>query len=511
MSDADALAASLTEHGLKHAFGVVGSGASLRVAEGLTARGADFHVVGHEAAGVLMAAGAWRATGLASLAVTIKGPGLANAVPGLAHCWFDQQPCLLATEAYGPNDDPLRLHKRMSADATAAFVRARFGLSAHAAEGAIDAAMRQPRGPVQIDLVSDLGSSSTSPVATDGASRITGGTAVLDRIAASQRPVLLLGALSLDRPWAALAANLRIPVFTTVAAKGAIDERLPPSAGILTGAGGPASPEAVILGRTDLVVAVGVRGEELLVGQLHVPTVYVDEVPPTVATAHTHVVATAGAALWRELLDALAGFQWGIDEAQAAQAALCAQFDRERWWPGTPLAAIDSLAGDHSLVVDTGSFCTVAEHRWAARPGRRFTASANGRYMGVAIPLAIGEAVAARKPTICVVGDGGIRSYPGELKLAVAERLPLLVVLVRDGVYSSVSQARGVRPSACLPAVLPEPSWHGVMEALGLASRVVSTPEDLASALGAWTGDRPGFIECVFDPDWDAAPLAGVR
>src|SRR4030095_4491817 len=87
-----------------------------------------------------------------------------------------------------------------------------------------------------------------------------------------------------------------------------------------------------------------------------------------------------------------------------------------------------------TLVVDTGAFCTVAEHVWQAATPANFVASANGRYMGTSLPMAIGASLAKPQTEIlCITGDGGIRPFWAEIKIAVAERLPICFLLMSDG------------------------------------------------------------------------------
>ncbi|MBL1828579.1 hypothetical protein ELE35_29995, partial [Klebsiella pneumoniae] len=92
-----------------------------------------------------------------------------------------------------------------------------------------------------------------------------------------------------------------------------------------------------------------------------------------------------------------------------------------------------------SLILDTGLFCTIGETIWKASKPSDFCGSSNGRYMGCAIPTAIGVAISNQgKRVICVMGDGGIRPYFPEILLAVEENLPILFLLISDGYYGSV-------------------------------------------------------------------------
>ena len=77
------LATLLVENGLRYVFGVTGSGSSLRLITELETRGVPYYPAAHEASAALMAGAVTRASGQLSASVSIKGPGLANMVPGI--------------------------------------------------------------------------------------------------------------------------------------------------------------------------------------------------------------------------------------------------------------------------------------------------------------------------------------------------------------------------------------------------------------------------------------------
>jgi acetolactate synthase-1/2/3 large subunit len=164
------------------------------------------------------------------------------------------------------------------------------------------------------------------------------------------------------------------------------------------------------------------------------------------------------------------------------------------------------------LVLDTGSFCTIGEHVWNASPARPFLASSNGRYMGTSIPTAIGAAVADRNtPVICVVGDGGMRMYPSELKLAVKEGLPLCVILMSDGLYGSIAcvpQAGGVSRRAM---EIDHPSWVDSVAGMGCHAVLADDETRFQEAMQSWDHRRPLFIEVPFDAGRYAAMTRDLR
>jgi acetolactate synthase-1/2/3 large subunit len=133
--------------------------------------------------------------------------------------------------------------------------------------------------------------------------------------------------------------------------------------------------------------------------------------------------------------------------------------------------------------------------------------------MGTGLPMAIGAALAnPDQPTICATGDGGVRMYVAELKLAIEHRLPMLVVLMTDGRYGSIACAPAARDLSKGATTISQPSWYRAVEALGCASVQVADSDALASVVTRWqAGDGPLFVEAVFDPERYGIMVEGVR
>jgi acetolactate synthase-1/2/3 large subunit len=165
------------------------------------------------------------------------------------------------------------------------------------------------------------------------------------------------------------------------------------------------------------------------------------------------------------------------------------------------MRALNGLQEPIALVRDVGSFCTIAEHLWHASAERPYIGSNNGRFMGTAIPGAIGASLALEQPTACLVGDGGIRMYPTEIKLAVVYRLPICFILMRDGRFGGVACAPQPKPMSSVATNIVGPSWLESVEGTGCQSVSVETEAELCAALGGWSRQEPIFIEACFDPD----------
>jgi acetolactate synthase-1/2/3 large subunit len=132
--------------------------------------------------------------------------------------------------------------------------------------------------------------------------------------------------------------------------------------------------------------------------------------------------------------------------------------------------------------------------------------------MGTALPSAIAAALADRSaPTVCVMGDGGAM-YVADLRIAVAEALPVLFLLLSDGRYGSVADATSVVDASRRATTIARPSWFRAVEALECPAEQVKDEAAFVTALRRWDWRRgPLFLEAPFDPERYATMMRGVR
>lgn len=496
------LAEAVALAGVKEAFGVTGSGPTWNLITRLEQRGVRYFPAGHEGAGAIMAGAAGRAAGRLGVSLSIKGPGLANMAAGIAFNHFENLPTLSISEAYGENDPVSRMHKRMDQRTfVRPLVKGSFSLKQAARDfGSVTRLARsEVQGPVHIDLAETKECDQhTPPVQSSSDQEFEKARKLINE---AKRPVVIAGSWALRQPWSSRLNDLTTPVFTTAAAKGLVDEASPFSAGIFTGAGQKLAPESIIIQRADLVIGLGLRNLEILtVRPFACKSLLVDGVRGSVmdgldAGAHLIIDDRHAAELLLPLRH-----DWGRELIAECRVALETAHSSQDWLPVNCFRFLNSLTFNHGLVLDTGSFCTIGEHFWFASAVRPFYGSNNGRFMGGGIPSAIGAAIAAPKlPLFCAIGDGGMRMYPGELKLAVSENLPICFLLMRDGIYSSIAGAT-IHPMSRRAVELPLPSWAAAVEGMGCRSVIVNSIPDFQDAVQKWTRSEPLFVEAVFDP-----------
>ncbi|MAG95817.1 MAG: hypothetical protein CMM08_03905 [Rhodospirillaceae bacterium] len=505
MAAFDTLAQEMAGHG--PVFGIPGGGTSLELLDALERQGTAFHLSHHEAAAAIMAGTMGRLSGRAGLALTIKGPGLANLVPGLAACWFESFPLVALCEALPAGVDWSQRHKGIDhATLVAAVSKGRYGLGEDGGEdsfsNAAALAAAEVPGPVVLELVAG------EVAAEPGGFGALAYESVIAAVEKAERPLVIAGSLALRAGWTMALAGLEVPVFCTAAAKGVIDETAFPAAGVYTGVGLEKTPESCLLPAADLVVGLGLRPQEVLAAKpFACDAVNLDDAASSLVF---DFAASDGCHVAEEVFAALAEKSWGQDLLSEALANLDAHLGTSQ--PARALAAVERRFDEVRAVFDTGYFCTIGEHAWRPRKPAHCLMAGQGRTMGTSIPMAIAAALHDRLPTVTVVGDGGIGMHVAELKLAAAEKLPLLVLLISDGGFGSVRTRALADGLTETPLLISEPSWLAALEGLGLPGTRVEGEAALGDALDAWDpASGPAYIEFPCDPEAYQAMVAGLR
>jgi acetolactate synthase-1/2/3 large subunit len=511
MSDLDSLADELATAGVSRVYGVPGSGATLTIIDQLEQRNVPFQLVHFEGSAAIMAGTTARLGGGIGAALSIKGPGIANMIPGLAFCQFESLPVVALVEAYGPQTPAARAHKRLDQENLVSAVAK--GKRFHAKSGPsftdmADWAEREVPGPVVLELAGPVDEEERVP----GAPPVPNNFDVAAAVAAAKRPVVVAGTLAIRRRWRDRLNSLSVPVFSTAAAKGVVDETLPHAAGVYTGVGLKRAPEISLLPEADLVIGFGLRsGEVLKTGGFTCPAINVDEI-----TGNVHAgFEFEGISNYADaVLAALQAHRWNGDVPARPAQTLREHLLALPFGPAHVYAEAERrFDGKARLVLDTGYFCIIGEHVWRARRPEWCLGSGQGRYMGAAVPMAIAAALQDRSvPTILAVGDGGIGPFAAELKIAAAHSLPLMVILLSDGGFGSV-RMRAIKDGLKQDALLMEaPSWLAAMEGLGLPGTKADDEDAVADALAAWQPESgPRFLEVSFDPKTYQDMVEGVR
>ncbi|MGK9230166.1 thiamine pyrophosphate-binding protein [Inquilinus limosus] len=526
---ADTIAATLHAHGVRRAFGMPG-GEVVTLIDGLEAAGIRFHLARHETAAAIMAAGAAVTTATPGLLVATVGPGLANAVNGIADAAQEHVPLVVIS---GIVDRPTRARYTHQVIDHAALLRplvkASFEVEPESAgptvARALAVALAEPMGPVHLDL------SPAVAAMPDPAPRVAAPPAVLrpaigphdpaiaelaGRISQARRPLILAG-FEAARAGAGpallrLAERLGAPVVTTYKAKGLVPED---HALALGGAGLSPAADAILLRlfhQTDLLLFVGYDPIEMRLGWLD-PVSDPDRIVEITAVPADHAMHHASTRLLADPAAAVAalaeavgpGETWTDGEPAGARAALAERFAaRAGWSPHAIIETLNRSLDDGDLVaVDAGAHRILLSQKWIARRPLSLLQSAGFCTMAAALPLAIGAKVAdPSRRVVAVMGDGGLEMGIGELATLRDLGLPVTIVLFQDESLALIALKQNSAGLASNGVALGLTDFAAVAAGFGGHGRTVESTAELEAELAAARDrDRFTLIACRFDAD----------
>ncbi|MBX5473662.1 MAG: biosynthetic-type acetolactate synthase large subunit [Thermoleophilia bacterium] len=548
MTGADAILRALEAEGVEVVFGLPG-GSILplydAMARGTTVR----HVLArHEQGAGHMAEGYARASGRVGVAIATSGPGATNLVTPIADAWMDSTPLvcitgqvrssLIGTDAFQECDItgitiPIVKHSWLVQDVEEL---------PHVLKAAFHVARTGRCGPVLVDVPRDvqeaeLDFSYPDEVSLPGWKPPRRGNsrqiaAAAQAVAAAERPILYVGGgvvnADATAELRALAETARIPVVTTLMAKGAFPESHELHAGS-PGMHGPKWSNWA-LNKADVIVAVGARFDDRVTGKVSAfapgaLVVHLDIDAAEISKIRHADVPVVGplkpvlAELARELgARALPGRTdaWLAQIAQwREQFPLRYGRDGGQLKPQRVLETLrDLTAGRDDVVWTTG----VGQHQmWAMqylecdRP-RSFITSGGLGTMGYGVPAAIGAKAARPDATVvCVDGDGCFQMTSQELATAVLEELPIVVVIVNNGYLGMVRQWQDMffeERFSQIHLTHAVPDYAQLARAYGAVGLTVESEEELEGALAeALACGRTAVVDCRVDPREHCFPM----
>jgi len=545
MNVSTAVVEALAAGGVETVFGVPGT-QSLPLNEAIADHpDTEFVVARHETAVTHQAWGYAETSGRPAATLVVPGPGDMNAMNGLRNALLDGTPMLhlaVETEPELRGGDAIHETPPDTYDNT---VRENVTVetpeaAAVTVEQALATARTPPTGPVRVGIPKNF-LRADRPLAersapTPGAASSPPAEAVAsaaDLLAGADRPVVYAGGgvrrAGASDQLGAVAERLGAPVVTSYKGKGTLPEDHPASAGVLAGSASPelldclASADAALAVGTDLD-AVATRGFEV---EFPEALVHVTLEPGDVGRGYQpalSVVADAG-----ETLAALDGAlaERGVDGDPPERAAAVRAATEERVAallgdepPITSVRALQAvraaLPRDAVVAVDAGGFRVWGLNTFEAYGPRSYVNPGSWATMGTGLPSAIGAAMAEPEgPVVALTGDGGLLMCVHELHTAVAEGIPVTVVVLNNDDYAIISEeaARGYG-LADREYGWPETpvSFATVAEGMGMSAEWAATPGEVERAVAAAVGSaEPTLVEVRTDPDEpQARPFMGT-
>lgn len=546
MTGAEAILACLKAEQIPVVFGYPG-GAVLGLYDAIYKTKFPHILTGHEQGAIHAADGYARATGKVGVCIATSGPGVCNMVTGIATAHMDSIPLVIisgqvATSLIGRD----AFQEADTAGITTSITKYNYlvrrveNLPQVLKEAFYIARTGRP-GPVLIDIVTDVFDARLDFKYPETVHMLgyRGGLhprrsdveRAAEALRRAHRPVIMAGGgviLSETAPeLTRLAEETGIPVVTTLMGKGAVPDSLPHNLGMLGMHGSYAANRAVA--GCDLLLAFGVRFDERSTAKasLFAPAariVHFNVEPGEINKIIPVQVAVPGnlqesLPLLRKLAE-----PWA---AQCRESVAPWREQAEEMKKEVPFSAHCCSGGISPEVVlkeaarqapkDTLVVTDVGQHQmWAAqffptdRP-RHFLTSGGLGTMGFGLPAALGAKVGEPDKTVLLItGDGSILMNCQEFTTLPTYGIHVKTLVLRNGQLGMVRQLQGLFRGGrySQTKLIHKPSMAGIAQAMGIPSRSIDKPEDLAEGLEFLFGtEDSALLEVTIPKDERVYPV----
>jgi acetolactate synthase-1/2/3 large subunit len=524
---------ALAREGVRHVFGIPGVH-NLAIYDALLRQSAITHVLArHEQGAAFMADGYARASGAPGVVVVTSGPAATNTITPLAESYSGSIPIVIVMSDIAARlvgRDLGALHEVPNQiDCFRPVTRFAEALTDGAAipstiAGAF-ALLRTGRpGPMAVSVPNDLlvarVEAALPPRTTAGrppchVADLEAAARLLDE---AERPLVIAGggviAAGAERELAALARRLQAPVVSTVAGRGAIDERDPLWHSVLS----DRRATAPALAAADVVLAVGTKlghrsMEKLGAGVgAEQALIHMDLDASVIGRQYKARVAVVGDArhglsgLLAELGAGPVRARWDHGRLAALRADAGPRLAREI---ADAIAALRRALPDEAIVVNDQTGLTYwMEHKFPVLAPRTFLYPTGSAVLGYAVPAAIGAKLARPdRPVLAVAGDGGFMFSVAELATAVKYRLPVVFLVVNDDRFGAIKYLQETfYDGRWGEADLTNPDFVALAHAFGARGERLAAIDALPAAVGrALAAEGPTLLELRMsvEPPWE--------
>ncbi|MDH0362895.1 acetolactate synthase 3 catalytic subunit [Comamonas aquatica] len=553
---AEILVKSLQAEGVKHLWGYPG-GAVLYIYDALYKQDSIEHVlVRHEQAAVHAADGFARATGEVGVALVTSGPGLTNAVTGIATAYTDSIPLVvisgqtsvaaIGTDAFQECDTvgitrPIVKHNFLVKDVRDLAITMK---------KAFHVARTGRPGPVVVDIPKDVSFKkaaysgypqsvemrSYNPAKKGHSGQIR---KALQLLLSAKRPYIYTGGgvlLGNACPeLRTLVDMLGYPVTHTLMGLGAYPASDRKYLGMLGMHGTIEANNA--MQNCDVLLAVGARFDDRVVGNpkhfmsVERKIIHIDIDPSSISkrvkvdvpiVGDVKEVLTELIAMVRETTtkpDDGALAQWWM-QIEAWRSRDCLQFDRDNKDVIKPQYVVDTLFNmtqgeDVYITSDVGQHQMWAAQYYRFDEPRRWINSGGLGTMGVGLPYAMGIKLAKPQAEVfCITGEGSIQMNIQELATCRQYNTPVIICALNNRYLGMVRQWQEIEYSGRYSSSYMDslPDFVKLAEAYGHAGILIEDPSQVEAALKEARRIAREENKCVFldfrtDPTENVFPM----
>ena len=553
INGSDILVKALQAENVKYVWGYPG-GAVLHIYDALYKQETIQHVlVRHEQAAVHAADGYARATGDVGVALVTSGPGVTNAVTGIATAYMDSIPMVIITGQVPTHAIGLDAFQECdTVGITRPIVKHNFLVKdvrdlVDVMKKAFHIARSGRPGPVVVDIPKDVSFKKTTytgypsaiemrsynPVRKGHAGQIR---KALQLLLAAKRPFIYTGGGVLmseaSGELRALVNMLGFPCTNTLMGLGAYPASDRKFLGMLGMHGTVEANNA--MQNCDVLLAVGARFDDRVIGnpkhfaQNERKIIHIDIDPSSISKRVKVDIPIVGDV--KDVLSEMLGMLnelparpdpkalaawWETIEAWRSRD--CLKYDRANTEVIKPQKVIETL---WNMTKDADAYVTsdVGQHQmWAAQyyrfdEPRRWINSGGLGTMGVGIPYAMGIKLAKPDSEVyCVTGEGSVQMCIQELSTCLQYNTPIKILSLNNRYLGMVRQWQEIEYSGRYSHSYMDalPDFVKLAEAYGHVGILIERPEDVEPALreARKLKDRTVFMDFRTDQTENVFPM----
>lgn len=527
LSTAHVMAEFLKQADIPLVFGYPGT-SNIEFMEGARQRGVETVLARREGTAAFMAEAFGMLTGRPGVCISTLGPGSTSLVNGVAAATLDRAPMLAISGQIGTGKEPYFTHQvvdhkllfspvtkwagRVEADAVATTMRKALRLATAERPGAVHLTCN---GNVAKATATDA--EVVLPPMTPAAFapqlvRTDAGLDPADLLRRARKPVVLTGVAAVRHgatdALVRIAEQVGVPVVVSPMAKGVMPEDHPYFAGVLDMACNQVLWD--LLAEADLVLAAGFDPVELIKPwQVDTPVVHIDAVP-NIDQIYPAEVELVG---WiPTLLDWLTDAYQGEPKWTEAQIRQHRDRLRDAYYAGRVGGALnptdvidivrDAVPRDAIVTTDVGSHKLLVGQGWTTYEPRTSLMTNGLSSMGFSLPAAIAAKLLRRDQTVvCTTGDGGFAMVQGELRLAAALGLGVVVVVFCDNSLNRIELKQMALGYPSTATRIESTDLVRLAESMECHGERVDDAAALGKVMAGVDGlDRPLVVEARIDP-----------
>ncbi|HBG3366386.1 TPA: biosynthetic-type acetolactate synthase large subunit [Clostridioides difficile] len=549
MNGAKVILECLKKEGIDTIFGYPG-GAVIPLYDALYDYSDDFkHIrTSHEQGLVHAADGYARSTNTVGVCFTTSGPGATNAITGIATAFMDSSPIVVIS-----GQVPTSLLGKDSfqeIDITGAtlsmtkhnyLVRNTKELVPTIKE-AFRVANSGRKGPVLVDVPKDLFLAEMdfsgedydlcqiddymdykSDFDLDDETNIKLLNEAIDIIKESKKPVIYAGggvkSSDSEEILEKFATKIDTPVLNTLMGLGNIDRKNELSLGMVGMHGSRESNLA--LSNSDLVIAIGARFSDRVISKSsefakNAKIIHIDIDPSEISKNIESNVSLVGdvklvLSLLIERVESKNNSNWKeeIKTFRKSEGVQTYEFH-----PQNILKKInekyETLKKPTVVVTDVGQHQMWSAKYWNFKGNKSFITSAGLGTMGFGLGAAIGTKVGnVDKNVVLVTGDGSFRMNCNELATVANYNVPMLILLLNNRTLGMVRQWQKLFSNQRYSQtdINENVDYVKLVNAYNIDGYKVSSMEELGKALDMIDFNKPVFLQCDIDKDYDVYPI----